>query len=496
MRPAVVFFSELTKAQMKNLAVGASLLAVGLFSLCGCSELGSAHESAAHQENHHPDSKEAEVGNAHSEAHGKTEGGEEEGHQHKIVVTSPLRKDITSTRRYVCQIHSCQHIELRALEGGYLEKICVKEGQAVRKGDLLFKILPTLHQARLDSEIAEANRIQIELNNLEALLQKQYISDQAIALKKAELAKAQAKVGLAKAELGFTNVTAPFDGIVDRQHNQQGSLISEGDVLTTFSDNSRMWVYFNVPEAQYLEYVADMKPAEDLRAAKDARQVKLVSNEERDDEDRADDDREDAAKADDDDEAEHDNDDRDDEDDDNDDQDDDDKQEEVKRVNKDDKDLSPAAGFRRFKIELELANGKTFPQPGKIGAIEADFNNTTGNIPFRADFPNPDSLLRNGQTGTILVHSTLSNVVVIPQRATYSILAKRYAYVVDKDNVVHQRDITVELAQDDIFVISEGLDKDDRIILEGIRQVRDGDKIEYEFVAPEKVLSNLKYHAE
>ena len=152
--------------------------------------------------------------------------------------------------------------------------------------------------------------------------------------------------------------------------------------------------------------------------------------------------------------------------------------------------------FKRFRIELELANGKTFSQPGKIGAIEADFNNTTGNIAFRADFPNPAGHLRNGQTGTILIHTTLPNVVVIPQRATFAILAKRYAYVVDKNNVVHQRDITIEAAQDDIFVISKGLDKDDQIILEGIRQVRDGDKIEYEFVAPDKVLGNLKYHAE
>jgi len=95
-----------------------------------------------------------------------------------------------------------------------------------------------------------------------------------------------------------------------------------------------------------------------------------------------------------------------------------------------------------------------------------------------------------------LIHRNLKDVVVIPQRATYEILDKRYAFVVDKDNVVHQRDITLRSAQDDIFVIEKGLDKDDKIILEGIRQVRDGDKIEYEFRAPDEVLGNLKYHAE
>ena len=72
-----------------------------------------------------------------------------------------------------------------------------------------------------------------------------------------------------------------------------------------------------------------------------------------------------------------------------------------------------------MQIELVLANGNKFPQPGKIGAIEADFNNETGNIAFRADFPNPDGLLRHGQTGTVLIHRLVKNAIVIPQRATF-----------------------------------------------------------------------------
>jgi membrane fusion protein (multidrug efflux system) len=211
-------------------------------------------------------------------------------------------------------------------------------------------------------------------------------------------------------------VVAPFDGIVDRQRTQLGSLIEEGDALTTLSDNSLMWVYFNVPERQYLQYKAEL--------------------------------------------------------------------------DKDD------GNTEHLQIELKLANGQIFSQHGKIGAIEADFNNTTGNISFRADFPNPTGLLRNGQTGTILIHTTLSNTVVIPQRATFEILAKRYAYVVDDDNVVHQRDVTIQAAQDDVFVIDQGLGENDKIILEGLRQVRDGDKIEYKFRDPDEVLGKLKYHAE
>lgn len=385
---------------MKLSAIAAIILGLVSLSLSGCvSQAGSSEVS-------HPES--------HAEA----------GHQdHVILVTSPIKRDVISTQPYVCQIHSCQHIEVRALEGGYLENIAVKEGQSVKKGALMFKILPVLYEAKLASEDAEVQRIQIELDNAQALLKKGYVSAPEIALKAAEVAKAKAKVALARAELSFTNVTAPFDGIVDRQRNQLGSLIEEGDMLTTLSDNSLMWVYFNVPEKDYLTYKAD------LDSAKDGNDK--VGNSQ-----------------------------------------------------------------GHLQIELRLANGKIFPQKGRLGAIEADFNNTNGNIAFRADFPNPDGLLRNGQTGTILIHSDLKDVLVIPQRATFEILAKRYAYVVGEDNVVHQRDITIQSAQDDIFVIEQGLNENDKIILEGIRQVRDGDKIEYEFRAPEEVLGNLKYHAE
>lgn len=394
---------------MKATTTAALVLALFAIVITGCESMAESHEE--HHEAEHAESH----GDSHAESH--SEGGHHA--PHKIIVTSPLKKDVISTQQYVCQIHSCKHIEIRALEGGYLEEVRINEGQQVQKGDLMFKIVPTLYQAKLDSEIAEANRIEIELKNAQNLLDKNIVSPQELAIKKAELAKVNAKVALAEAELNFTNVRAPFEGIVDRQLVQLGSLVEEGEVLTTFSDNSTMWVYFNVPEARYLEYKRQL-----------------------------------------------------------------------------DRDKASGNSEEHLQVELKLANSEIFPQPGKIGAIEADFNNTTGNIAFRADFANPTGLLRNGQTGTILIHRTLKDVLVIPQRATFEILAKRYAFVVDEDNVVRQRDITIQSEQDDIFVIKEGLQEGDKIILEGIRQVRDGDKIEFEFESPEDVLGNLKYHAE
>src|SRR2546423_6377163 len=91
---------------------------------------------------------------------------------HKIVVTSPMAKDVTVTQQYVCQIHSRRNIKVCALQNGYLEEVRVSEGQAVKKGDLMFKIIPTLYQARLEAELAEAKLAELELNNTQSLADK------------------------------------------------------------------------------------------------------------------------------------------------------------------------------------------------------------------------------------------------------------------------------------------------------------------------------------
>ena len=167
----------------------------------------------------------------------------------KIVLSSPLAEDVVITQRRVCQIHSQRHIDVCALDSGYLERSLVKEGQAVKKGDVMFKILPVLYKAKRDAEVAEARLAELEFNNTERLFkEKAVVSENEVKLFGAKLARAKAKADWRKAELNFADVTAPFDGIVDRLHEREGSLIKEGDILTTLSDNSVMWVYFNVPE--------------------------------------------------------------------------------------------------------------------------------------------------------------------------------------------------------------------------------------------------------
>lgn len=330
----------------------------------------------------------------------------------EYLVTNPVVMDTTAQREYVCQIHSAQHIELRALEQGYLKEIYVDEGQFIKKGQLMFQIMPLLYQAELQKARAEADFAEIEYENTKQLANTNVVSSNELALAKAKLDKAKAELQLAQVHLSFTEVRAPFDGIMDRFHVRLGSLIEEGELLTSLSNNIEMWVYFNVPEAEYLAYKRN-------------------------------------------------------------------------------------AGAGEGKpVSLVMANGETFNHNGKITAIEADFDNKTGNIAFRATFANPEGLLRHGETGNILMTTTLKNAMLIPQKATFEVLDQRYVYVLDAENKL--RTVKIKIAEElpHLFVVAEGLKADDKILLDGLRKVKEGQEIEYKLLDANAVINDLDMYAE
>jgi len=329
----------------------------------------------------------------------------------KFLVTNPIRKDTSIIKDYVCQIHAISHIEIRSQERGYLEKIFVDEGQFVKKGQILFQIMPKIYTAETQKSRAEADLAEIEYQNTKSLYDKNVVSKNELAMAKARLDMANAELSLAQVHLSFTEIRAPFDGIIDRFHVRLGSLIDEGDLLTNLSDNSKMWVYFNVPEAEYLSY-------------------------------------------------------------------------------------KTSGSADNVKVRLLMANNELFEFEGVVETIEADFNNETGNIPFRATFPNPKGLLRHGETGNIQMATTLKNALIIPQKATYEVLEKKYVFVVDKDNVAHVREVEISSEIPDLYIIKKGLTEKERIIVEGIRKVKNEQAIEYNYEAPEKILARLEVYSE
>jgi membrane fusion protein (multidrug efflux system) len=331
----------------------------------------------------------------------------------KYLVTQPMRLDTMIYKSYVCQIHAIQHIELRALEKGYLKEIMVDEGQHVKKGQLLFQIQPIIYEAELKRAQAEYDYTLIEYRNTKKLADSNIVSSNELAMVSAKLDKEKALLDLAKAQLGFTEIRASFDGIVGLFRVRAGSLLDEGDLLSTLSDNSKMWVYFNVPEAEYLSYM----------------HTKEITGKDQ-------------------------------------------------------------------EVLLEMANGQIFDQKGIIETIEADFNNQTGNIAFRATFENQLGLLRHGETGNILMPTPIENGLIIPQKATFEVLDQKYVYVVDKDNVLKARRITIDKEIPDLYVIKSGLKDGEKILLEGLRTVKENEKIAYDFKDPKEVMKTLKVHAE
>lgn len=175
-------------------------------------------------------------------------------------VSKPLIQDMALNDEYVCQIRAIQHIDLRSLEKGYLQKIYVDEGQFVHAGQTLFQIKPNIYKADVAKSQAEVELAEIELQNNNALVKKDIISKSESSMSAAKLAKAKAELEMTQTHLGFTEIRAPFNGLVGKFGEiRTGSLLDEGEFLTTLSDNHNMWVYFNVPEVQYLNYMKNKK---------------------------------------------------------------------------------------------------------------------------------------------------------------------------------------------------------------------------------------------
>jgi membrane fusion protein (multidrug efflux system) len=332
--------------------------------------------------------------------------------EHTYQVSKPLVKDMTLNDEYVCQIRAIQRIELRSLEKGYLQKKYVDEGQLVRQGQMLFQIKPNIYKADVQKSQAEVEFAKIELQNNQALVAKDIISKTESAMSSAKLSKAKAELEMSQTHLGFTQIRAPFNGLVGKFGDIRiGSLLDEGTLLTTLSDNRKMWVYFNVPEVKYLNYM------------------------------------------------------------------------ERKQNN-----ISPT-------VRLKLANGEVYPEVGTKEILESDFGNTSGNIAFRATFNNPHSLLRHGETGTVLWPKLIKKAIIIPQKSTIGILDKKFVLVVDQKGILHEREVVVAEEAPNIFILKSGLKTDEMYLIERQNSLYKGDKIKYKMMAPQSVINHLDLYA-
>ena len=340
------------------------------------------------------------------------------GYRQKTNVNSKLQLPVVEVvsidtvlyKEYVADIQAVKNVDIRARIGGYLDEIYVDEGQEVKKGQLLFRLNNTEQKAKvsnaeanLSNAISEAKTVELDLNRVKLLADKDVVSKSALDLALAKYNAAKASVDAArselvnaKAQLSYTSILAPFNGVIDRLPLKAGSMIEEGALLTSVSDLSSVHAYFNVSENEYLQY------------------LKAVQS---------------------------------------------------KAMN------------RHDKVKLVLADGSGYSEEGRIETTESEFEENTGSIAFRARFPNPDKLLKHGATGKVHLPDLLKEAIIIPEKAVFEIQDKNYLFVVNDKNVVKMVPFIPKKRFSHFYIVESGVKAGDRIVYEGIQNVKEGMEI-------------------
>jgi membrane fusion protein (multidrug efflux system) len=192
---------------------------------------------------------------------------------------------------HVADIQAERNVEVRAKVRGFLDHIFVDEGKFVKKGQPLFQINPSEYQNQLasakaaeTSAEAEVASARVQLGRVQLLVGKNIIAKTETDLAQANLRTAQSHVAEARARqrtarlnLDYTLVRAPFDGIINRIPLKVGSLIEDTTLLTTVSDLSQVFAYFEVPESEYLE-ITRLRQTHPERSRSDTIALVLADN--------------------------------------------------------------------------------------------------------------------------------------------------------------------------------------------------------------------------
>ena len=143
------------------------------------------------------------------------------------------------------------------------------------------------------------------------------------------------------------------------------------------------------------------------------------------------------------------------------------------------------------EVELILADNSPYELTGRIEVTEAEFDASSGNIAFRARFSNPKGLLKNGSNGKIRIRENVSNAVIIPQRSTFEIQDKVFVFVADKKGKLMQREVVIGERLPHAYLIKEGLSAGDKIILEGVASLKNGDDVKIDALSEEETLKQI-----
>lgn len=337
---------------------------------------------------------------------------EEETQEYELLTVQA--KDCNVDVEYAAQIRGRQDIRIIPRVEGYLQRVLIKEGEHVKRGQLLFVIDQVQYRAAVKSAQASVlqakallAKTQQELEGKKSLRKKSLISD--FELKQAErdldvananVASAQAELESAKNNLSFTELRSPSDGVIGCLPYRKGDYVGPAttDGLTIVSDNSQMYVYFSMTENQVMDYLGEFPTMQQAIA-------------------------------------------------------------------------------HMPKPSLVLLSGKVYDKRGSTESISGVVDEKTGAVSVRAVFPNETGQLLSGGTARIVMAQTYKNAISIPQEATFEIQDKVYVYKV-VDGKASSSVIEVERLNDGKnFIVLNGLKAGEVIIAKGAALVREGTKV-------------------
>lgn len=351
-----------------------------------------------------------------------------------VTVAYPVDEDVTEYSDATGRTAAIDSVDIRARVWGYLDKVNFKEGNLVKKNDILFEIDPRTYKAvlteaegRLASAQAKADRLEADLKRADQLLISKAISREDFDKIYGDRSEAVAALGAlkgsldqAKLDLEFTKVRAPVDGRVGRAVVTVGNLVQSGQnggtVMTTLVSVDPMYVYFDVDERTVLRVRQLIREGK----AKSARDI-------------------------------------------------------------------------TWTVYLGLANEEGYPHKGTIDFVDNQVNPKTGTLRLRAVFANQDERLSPGLFARVRVPIGYPHrAVLVNERAIDTDQGQKIVYVVNSDKKVVVRPVRLGIVQDGLRVIEEGVAAGEHVVLSGLQQVRPGMVVQPEIVAMPRAPSGGK----
>ncbi len=328
------------------------------------------------------------------------------------------KSDIELPYKFSAKMKGQNDVTVTPQVSGQLMKICVTEGQQVKKGQTLFiidsrnaQLELEAAQANLQAALAQENSAKLEYESNKNLFEKKIVSSYMLnnsenSYKQAQASVAQARsaVNRAKVNLGFCTITASVSGIIGEIPVRTGDQVSPMTQLTMLSGNTTMYAEFSVTEAIVEAMVKEGMNANEVE--------KHIAN------------------------------------------------------------LPPAT--------FVMKNGTEYPHKGRVVSLTGVVNAETGSLTCKVSYPNPDGHLYSGIQGTIVMPFAEKSVIVVPQYAVVRLQDKAQVFKVKADSTATAIEVTTEdTGNGKDFIVTSGLNEGDQIVTTGANNVTEGQKVLY-----------------